>query len=61
MSQPEENRSLADRRDDPEAYAEPDIAGEFTTSETDPAGQPESDPDEHVYGEAEGYERPTEV
>ncbi len=60
MSQSDEDRPLADRRDDPDAHEEPDFAGEFAPSATDPANQPESDPDNRVYGEDEGYERPTE-
>jgi hypothetical protein len=31
----------------------------FAPSPTDPAGQPDNDPDSEVYGEDEGYERPT--
>lgn len=39
----------------------PDPADPHGPARSAPAGQPESDPDEHVYGEAEGYERPTEA
>jgi hypothetical protein len=60
MSEPDEDRPLADRREDPEVHDEPDFAGEFAPSETDPANQPEDDPDDRVYGEDEGYEKPTE-
>ncbi|MBG0829171.1 hypothetical protein HS041_15485 [Planomonospora sp. ID67723] len=60
MSQPDD-RPLADRRDSEEDHGEPDIAGEFTPSPTDPAGQPEEDPDDRVYGQDEGYEGPTGV
>ncbi|GAA3133723.1 hypothetical protein [Streptosporangium carneum] len=61
MSQPEEDRPLADRRDAPEDHEEPDFAGEFAPSATDPANQPEDDPDDRVYGQDEGYEKPTET
>ncbi|GAA3445427.1 hypothetical protein [Planomonospora venezuelensis] len=61
MSQPDEGRPLADRRGGGEEYEEPDIAGEFAPSPTDPAGQPGDDPDDRVYGQDEGYEKPTEV
>ncbi|TDC85901.1 NAD-dependent epimerase/dehydratase family protein [Nonomuraea deserti] len=36
-----------------------DFATEHTASPTSPANQPENDPDLHVYGGDEGYERPT--
>ncbi|MEU6715372.1 NAD(P)H-binding protein [Nonomuraea sp. NPDC046802] len=36
-----------------------DFAAEHTASPTSPANQPEQDPDLHVYGGDEGYERPT--
>ncbi|MFC4113928.1 SDR family oxidoreductase [Nonomuraea zeae] len=36
-----------------------DFASEHTASPTSPANQPEQDPDLHVYGGDEGYERPT--
>ncbi|MGW3347406.1 SDR family oxidoreductase [Nonomuraea rubra] len=36
-----------------------DFASEHTASPTSPATQPEQDPDLHVYGGDEGYERPT--
>lgn len=36
-----------------------DFASEHTASPTSPATQPEGDPDLHVYGGDEGYERPT--
>ncbi|MGP3912519.1 NAD(P)H-binding protein [Nonomuraea sp. NBC_00507] len=36
-----------------------DFASEHTASPTSPATQPEMDPDRHVYGGDEGYERPT--
>ncbi|MFG1706661.1 SDR family oxidoreductase [Nonomuraea sp. M3C6] len=36
-----------------------DFATEHTASPTSPANQPELDPDLHVYGGDEGYERPT--
>ncbi|PZG19785.1 SDR family oxidoreductase [Nonomuraea aridisoli] len=36
-----------------------DFASEHTASPTSPATQPENDPDLHVYGGDEGYERPT--
>jgi uncharacterized protein YbjT (DUF2867 family) len=36
-----------------------DFAAEHTASPTSPATQPEQDPDLHVYGGDEGYERPT--
>ncbi|MEV0389806.1 NAD(P)H-binding protein [Nonomuraea sp. NPDC050643] len=36
-----------------------DFAIEHTASPTSPANQPEQDPDLHVYGGDEGYERPT--
>ncbi|TDC00501.1 NAD-dependent epimerase/dehydratase family protein [Nonomuraea longispora] len=36
-----------------------DFASEHTASPTSPANQPENDPDLHVYGGDEGYERPT--
>lgn len=61
MSQPAENRPLADRRDNPEDHDAPDFAEEFAPSPTDPANQPEGDPDDHVHGEDEGYDKPTEV
>ncbi|WP_449063956.1 hypothetical protein [Planomonospora algeriensis] len=61
MSRPDEDKPLADRRERPEVHDEPDIAGEAAPSATDPANQPEDDPDRRVYGQDEGYERPTEV
>ncbi|MEV4217537.1 NAD(P)H-binding protein [Nonomuraea sp. NPDC049725] len=36
-----------------------DFAEEHTASPTSPANQPERDPDRHVYGGDEGYQRPT--
>ncbi|MCK2217129.1 NAD(P)H-binding protein [Actinomadura sp. ATCC 31491] len=36
-----------------------DFATEHTASPTSPATQPEQDPDVHVYGGDDGYERPT--
>ncbi|MEV4284400.1 NAD(P)H-binding protein [Nonomuraea bangladeshensis] len=36
-----------------------DFASEHTASPTSPATQPEQDPDVHVYGGDDGYERPT--
>jgi hypothetical protein len=60
--QPErDDRPLADRREDPEQAAEPDFADEHSPSPTDPASQPEQDPDKRVYGQDEGYNRPTRV
>ncbi|GAA4593239.1 hypothetical protein GCM10023194_57080 [Planotetraspora phitsanulokensis] len=54
------NIPLADRRAEQEAvHDEPDFAEEFTPSPTDPAGQPETDPDKEVHGQDEGYEKPT--
>ncbi|GIH94418.1 hypothetical protein ACFFMN_18490 [Planobispora siamensis] len=61
MSNPDENRPLADRRNIDEDHDVPDVAGEFTPSPTDPSNQPEDDPNERVYGQDEGYEKPTEV
>ncbi|GIH79632.1 hypothetical protein [Planobispora longispora] len=61
MSQPDEDRPLADRRSGQEEHEVPDFAGEFAPSATDPAGQPQDDPDERVYGQDEGYEEPTGV
>ncbi|MCK2218566.1 hypothetical protein MF672_032935 [Actinomadura sp. ATCC 31491] len=60
MSQPDETAPLADRRDPAEDHEEPDFAEEFTPSPTDPANQPEDDPDERVYGQDEGYDKPTD-
>ncbi|MEV0195581.1 hypothetical protein [Nonomuraea sp. NPDC050691] len=60
MSQPDE-RPLADRRENPEEFDDADFAEEFDPSPTDPANQPEQDPHREVYGEAEGYDRPTEA
>ncbi|WP_431899885.1 hypothetical protein [Nonomuraea sp. bgisy101] len=59
MSRQPDERPLSDRRERPEDYDTADFAEEFTPSPTDPANQPEDDPDERVYGQAEGYERPT--
>ncbi|MFI6538571.1 hypothetical protein ACIBHY_39375 [Nonomuraea sp. NPDC050547] len=59
MSRDPGQRPLGDHRERPDMYDEPDFAEEFTPSPADPANQPEDDPDEHVYGQAEGYERPT--
>ncbi|MFG3441390.1 hypothetical protein ACGF0J_29445 [Nonomuraea sp. NPDC047897] len=56
-----DDRPLADRRADPEVHDEADFAEEFVPSPTDPANQPEGDPHERVYGEDEGYDRPTDV
>jgi hypothetical protein len=54
------NAPLADRRRRQEDnHDEPDFAEEFAPSPTDPAGQPENDPDTGVHGEDEGYEKPT--
>ncbi|MFI6511059.1 hypothetical protein ACIBCT_25925 [Streptosporangium sp. NPDC050855] len=51
---------LADRRaDQQDLHEEPDFADEFAPSPTDPAGQPEDDPNTAVHGEDEGYDRPT--
>ena len=53
---------LADRRaGQQDQHDEPDIAEEATPSPTDPAGRPETDPDDRVYGGDEGYENPTTV
>jgi hypothetical protein len=58
----DENVPLADRRAEQlDQHEEPDFAEESTASPTDPAGQPEADPDGDVYGEDEGYEKPTSV
>jgi hypothetical protein len=58
----DENVPLADRRAGQEdVFDEPDFADEFAPSPTDPAGQPEDDPDTRVYGEDEGYDRPSSV
>ncbi|GAA4206981.1 hypothetical protein GCM10022252_70010 [Streptosporangium oxazolinicum] len=55
-----EDAPLADRRaDQQDIHDEPDFADEFAPSPTDPAGQPEDDPDADVYGQDEGYDRPT--
>lgn len=43
----------------PPPVASDDFAEEHTASPTSPATQPERDPDRHVYGGDEGYERPT--
>jgi hypothetical protein len=59
MSQSDESRPLADRRENPEDHEVADFAEEFAPSPTDPANQPEDDPDDHVHGEDEGYEEPT--
>ncbi|MET9340611.1 hypothetical protein [Nonomuraea sp. NPDC003804] len=40
---------------------EPDFADEHSPSPSDPANQPEQDPDQEVYGGDEGYERPTDL
>ncbi len=57
-----DDRPLADRREDPGQSAEPDFADEHSPSPTDPASQPEQDPDKRrVYGQDEGYNRPTRV
>ncbi|GLX95789.1 hypothetical protein [Herbidospora sp. NBRC 101105] len=61
MTRSDDSAPLADRRNPEEDHDEPDIAGEFSPSATDPANQPEDDPDDKVYGEDEGYDRPTEV
>ncbi|WP_214414382.1 hypothetical protein [Sphaerisporangium fuscum] len=57
----DENVPLADRRAGQEdLFDDADFAGEFTPSPTDPANQPELDPDDRrVHGEDEGYEKPT--
>ncbi|WP_329428124.1 hypothetical protein OG339_01650 [Streptosporangium sp. NBC_01495] len=55
-----EDAPLADRRaEQQDVHDEPDFADEFAPSPTDPAGQPEDDPDTDVYGQDEGYDRPT--
>jgi hypothetical protein len=56
-----DDRPLADRRENPELHDDPDIGEEFVPSPTDPANQPEQDPDDRVYGDDEGYDRPTEA
>jgi hypothetical protein len=55
----EDDRPLADRRSRPEEYDEPDFADEASPSPTDPANQPDQDPDDRVHGDDEGYEPPT--
>ncbi|WP_113703648.1 hypothetical protein [Nonomuraea lactucae] len=55
-----DDRPLADRREDPQMYEDADFGEEFAPSPTDPANQPEQDPQDEVYGEDEGYEKPTE-
>ena len=60
MSQPDE-RPLADRREHPEEFDDADFAEESAPSPADPANQPEQDPDDTVYGEDEGYDKPTET
>ncbi|MBF8188597.1 NAD(P)H-binding protein [Nonomuraea sp. K274] len=43
----------------PPSMPSDDFATEHTASPTSPASQPEQDPDLHVYGGDEGYQRPT--
>ncbi|MEU4834372.1 hypothetical protein [Streptosporangium sp. NPDC023615] len=56
----DEDIPLADRRaDQQDVHDEPDFADEFAPSPTDPANQPEDDPDTDVHGQDEGHERPS--
>ncbi|WP_018655949.1 hypothetical protein [Actinomadura flavalba] len=60
MSQPEEEKPLADRRRHPETQVEgdEDLGDEFTTGPSDP---PNADQESATGGEAEGYSSQTEI
>ncbi|WP_169807938.1 hypothetical protein [Actinomadura hibisca] len=57
MSKRDDDRPLADRRDDPDQEAEPDFAGEHEPGPSDPPNAPADAPG----GEAEGYSPQTET